>query len=82
MPNLREEFLLFFVMFLISLCLDSMNVMVYSLDSIYLSKSLIISSLYMASTMIFAHQIVHFISNGYVDKQIFLIGLGLDEMVE
>ena len=77
MPNLREEFLLFFVMFLISLCLDSMNVMVYSLDSIYLSKSLIISSLYMASTMIFAHQIVHFISNGYVDKQIFLIGLGL-----
>jgi len=31
----------------------------------------------MASTMIFAHQIVHYISKGYVDKKIFLIGLGL-----
>jgi hypothetical protein len=74
---MREQVMLFFVMFLISLTIDPMNVMVYSFDSIYLSKSLIISSLYMASTMICAHQIVHYISMGHLDKYVFSIGIGL-----
>lgn len=77
MFKFRQQLTLFFVMFLISLTLDPMNVMVYSFDSIYLSKSLIISSLYMASTMICAHQIVHYISMGHLNKYIFSIGIGL-----
>ena len=77
MFKFKEQLTLFFVMFLISLTLDPMNVMVYSFDSIYLSKSLIISSLYMASTMICAHQIVHYISMGHLNKYIFSIGIGL-----
>ncbi len=77
MFKMREQVMLFFVMFLISLTIDPMNVMVYSFDSIYLSKSLIISSLYMASTMICAHQIVHYISMGHLDKYVFSIGIGL-----
>jgi hypothetical protein len=69
--------MLFFVMFMISLCVDSMNIMVYSIQDIYLSKSLIISSLYMASTMVGAHQIVHYLSYGHLKTNVFLVGVGM-----
>jgi len=77
MFRFKEELMLFFVMFMISLCLDSMNIMVYSLQDIYLSKALIISALYMASTMVGAHQIVHYLSYGHLKTNIFLAGIGL-----
>jgi hypothetical protein len=77
MLNFKDEIMLFFVMFMISLCVDSMNVMVYSSQDIYLSKALIISSLYMASTMVGAHQIVHYLSYGHLKKNILMAGIGL-----
>jgi hypothetical protein len=77
MLNFKEEIMLFFVMFIISLCVDSMNIMVYSIQDIYLSKALIISSLYMASTMVGAHQIVTYLSYGHIKKRVFILGIGL-----
>jgi len=77
MFNFKQEIMLFFVMFMISLCVDSMNIMVYSIQDIYLSKSLIISSLYMASTMVGAHQIVHYLSYGHLKTNVFLVGVGM-----
>ena len=77
MLHFKQEIMLFFVMFMISLCVDSMNMMVYSIQDIYLSKALIISSLYMASTMVGAHQIVHYLSYGHMKKNIFILGIGL-----
>jgi len=77
MLKFKEEIMLFFVMFIISLCVDSMNIMVYSIQDIYLSKALIISSLYMASTMVGAHQIVTYLSNGHIKKRVFILGIGL-----
>ena len=75
--NIQEEVFLFFVMFIMSLCIDSMSVMVYSRKDLYLSKSLIFSSLYMASTMICAHQIFHYLSYGHMKSNVFIIGIGL-----
>jgi hypothetical protein len=77
MLHFKEEIMLFFVMFMISLYVDSMNMMVNSIQDIYLSKSLLISSLYMASTMMGAHQIVHYLTYGNLKKGIFLVGIGL-----
>jgi len=77
MIHFKEVIMLFFVMFMISLYVDSMNMMVNSIQDIYLSKSLIISSLYMASTMMGAHQIVHYLTYGYLKKRIFIVGIGL-----
>ncbi len=77
MQHFKEELMLFFVMFMISLCVDSMNIMVYSIKDIYFSKALIISSLYMASTMMGAHQIVHYLSYGHLKKHIFALGIGM-----
>ena len=80
MFQFKDELMLFFVMFFISLCVDSMNIMVYSINDIYLSKTLIISSLYMASTMICAHQIVHYLSYGHMKKYMIVLGLVLSIM--
>lgn len=77
MLNFKEEIMLFFVMFMISLSVDPMNIMVYSIQDIYLSKSLIISSIYMASTMMWAHQIVHYLSYGHLKKYVFITWIGI-----
>lgn len=69
--------LIFFIMFIVALLTDSMYIMVYSIDNIYLSKSRVISSLYMASTMICAHEIVHYVYYGHFGKKMFITGVFL-----
>jgi hypothetical protein len=71
----REVIIMFFIMFLISLVSDSMNLMVYSVNDIYLSRSIIISSLYMASTMLCAHQIIYYLYSRHFGKYIFATGI-------
>jgi len=69
------------VMFLISFSVDSMNMMVYSLNDLYISKSLIISSLFMTSNMLWGHQIVHYLSKGHLNKSVLFIGLLLSTVL-
>ena len=71
----------FIVMFLISFSVDSMNMMVYSLNDLYISKSLIISSLFMTSNMLWGHQIVHYLSQGHLNKSVLFIGLLLSAVL-
>ena len=77
--TIKDQLILFIVMFIIALLLDPMNIMIYSLDDYYLSKPLILSSLYMASTMVWGHQIVHLLQKGiqHFNKHIFFSGLFL-----
>jgi uncharacterized protein YacL len=77
--TIRDQLILFIVMFIIALVLDPMNIMIYSLDDYYLSKPLILSALYMASTMVWGHQIVHLLQKGiqHFNKRIFFSGLFL-----
>lgn len=77
MGGIKSYLIFFIVMFLIAFSVDSMNMMVYSLDDFYTSKSLVVSSLFMASNMLWGHQIVHYLNKGHVNKNIFFIGLGL-----
>jgi hypothetical protein len=75
--NIKDQIILFMVMFIIALVLDPMNIMIYSLNDYYLSKPLIFSALYMASTMIWGHQIVHLLQKGitHFNTKIFFSGL-------
>ena len=59
-----DQLILFIGMFFIALIFDMMNVMVNSVNDLYLSKPLICSALYMASTMLWGHQIIHYIQTG------------------
>lgn len=76
---IKDQFILFMIMFIIALVLDPMNIMIYSFDDYSISKPLIFSSLYMASTMLWAHQIVHLLQKGlhHFNTKIFFSGLFL-----
>ena len=59
------------------MCIRDRNILAYRLDDLYVSVTLIYASLYMASNMIWAHQIVHYLQMGHFNKQIFLFGIGM-----
>lgn len=67
--------ILFVVMFFVSLFFNSMNILAYNIKDIYISNTLLYSSLYMASTMIWAHELVHYLSMGVINYIVLFIGL-------
>lgn len=64
-------------MFLVALFLNPMNILAYSFNHLYLSTTLILTSAYMASTMVWSHQIVHYFQMGHFSQKTFLIGIGM-----
>jgi len=77
MNIVKNNFILFCVMFVCALFFNPMNILAYRLDDLYVSVTLIYASLYMASNMIWSHQIVHYLQMGHFNKQIFLFGIGM-----
>lgn len=66
---------LFVIMFFVSLLFNSMNILAHSIRDIYISYTLLYSSLYMASTMIWAHEIVHYLSMGMINYFVLFVGI-------
>ena len=77
MSVLFNQIILFSVMFIIAMTLNTMNVMVYSTNHLYFSLPLVYSSLYMASTMIWGHQLVHYLQMGHFNLTVFWGGVTL-----
>ncbi len=71
----KHQLVLFLVMFVIGVVFNDMNMMAYRFNDVYLSLTLIYSGLFMASNMIWGHQIVHYITMGHFDAKIFSIGV-------
>ena len=70
-----QQAILFMVMFLSALFLNPMNILAYKIEHLYPSLTLIYASLYMASTMICTHQIVHYFQMGHFNIIVFIIGI-------
>ena len=62
-------------MFTIGVFLNPMNMLIYRFDHFYISLTLIYSGLFMASIMIWAHQILHYLNTGHLNLIISLYGL-------
>ena len=77
MNDLHSQLILFFIMFLVGVLFNPMNILAYRLSDIYLSLTLVYSGLLMASNMIWSHQIVHYLSMGHFNMKIFIIGICL-----
>jgi hypothetical protein len=75
MTIVYQQGILFIVMFFSALFLNPMNILAYQIDHLYPSLTLIYASLYMASTMICTHQIVHYFQMGHFNITVFGIGL-------
>lgn len=54
---------------------NPMNALAYRFNDLYLSQTLFYGGLLMASNMIWAHEIVHYLSMGHFNTKVFAIGV-------
>lgn len=64
-------------MFCIALLLNPMNILANDFSHLYLSTTLILTSGYMASTMLWSHQLVHYLQMGHFNQTVFTVGIVL-----
>ena len=77
MKNYKKQIIMFVVMVLVGVLFDPMNILVYKTNDLYLSLTLFYSGLLMASNMIWAHEIVHYLYMGHLNMSTFIIGISL-----
>ena len=77
MNSVKDQIVLFIVMFIVGVLFNPMNILAYSFSDLYLSLTLLYGGLLMASNMIWSHQIVHYLSMGHFNLTIFLCGICL-----
>ena len=75
MQTIKSQIVLFIVMFFLALTLNPMNILAHKIGDIYLSLTLIYSALFMASNMIWSHQIVHYLSYNKMNSTFFWVGV-------
>lgn len=65
---------MFVVMVIVGIFFNPMNILAFRITDLYLSLTLFYGGLLMASNMMWAHEIVHYLSMGHFNIWIFLIG--------
>ena len=75
MNNLKYQSIMFIIMVFVGISFNAMNMLVFRFDDLYLSLTLFYGGLIMASNMMWAHEIIHFIYHGKMNKIIFSIGI-------
>ena len=66
--------IMFVVMVIVGMLFNPMNILSYRLSDLYMSQTLFYGGLLMASNMMWAHEIVHYLSMGHFNMLIFSIG--------
>ena len=77
----KKQIIMFIVMIVIGITLNPMNILAYRISDLYISITLFYGGLLMASNMIWAHEIVHYLSMGYFNRMVFFIGIILSVIV-
>ena len=72
---MKHQLIMFFIMVIVGISFNPMNMLAYRFDDLYLSLTLFYGGLIMASNMIWAHEIIHFIHHGKMSYIIFGIGI-------
>ena len=66
---------MFIVMVIIGMLFNPMNILAYRFSDLYISQRLFYGGLLMASNMIWAHEIVHYLSMGHFNMLVFSVGI-------
>ena len=66
---------MFIIMVIIGMLFNPMNILAYRFSDLYISQTLFYSGLLMASNMIWAHEIVHYLSMGHFNILVFSVGI-------
>ena len=77
----KRQFIMFIVMVIVGMLFNPMNILAYRLSDLYISLTLFYGGLLMASNMIWAHEIVHYLSMGHFNMSVFLVGVILSIIV-
>ena len=64
----KKQFIMFIVMVIIGMLFNPMNILAFRYEDLYLSLTLFYGGLLMASNMIWAHEIVHYLYNNIKKK--------------
>ena len=59
----------FIIMVLVGIFFNPMNMLAYRFDDLYLSLTLFYGGLLMASNMIWAHELIHYLSVGHINMK-------------
>ena len=79
--SLTHHLIQFIVMIIVGILFNPMNVLAFRLSDLYLSLTLFYGGMLMASNMVWSHEIVHYLSMGHFNKNIFFIGIILSLLV-
>jgi hypothetical protein len=71
----KRLIIMFIIMIIIGMLFNPMNVLAYRVTDMYISQTLFYGGLLMASNMIWAHEIIHYLSIGHFNILIFSIGI-------
>ena len=77
----KTQIIMFITMVIVGMLFNGMNVLAYRFSDLYISLTLFYSGLLMASNMMWAHEIVHYLSMGHFNIIIFFIGIFLSIFV-
>ena len=66
---------MFIVMVIIGMIFNPMNILAYRFTDLYISQTLFYGGLLMASNMIWAHEIIHYLSMGHFNMLVFSVGI-------
>lgn len=71
----RKQTIMFIVMVIVGMLFNPMNILAYRFSDLYISQTLFYGGLLMASNMIWAHEIVHYLYMGHFNILVFTIGI-------
>ena len=71
----KKQIIMFIVMVIIGMLFNPMNILAYRFSDLYIAQTLFYGGLLMASNMIWAHEIVHYLSMGHFNMLVLLVGI-------
>lgn len=70
-----RQIIMFIVMVIVGMLFNPMNILAYRFSDLYISTTLFYGGLLMASNMVWAHELVHYLAMGHFNVNIFSIGI-------
>ena len=71
----KHQIIMFIVMVIIGMLFNPMNILAYRFSDLFVSLTLFYGGLLMASNMIWAHEIVHYLHMGKLNVYVFFTGI-------
>jgi hypothetical protein len=77
----KSQIIMFIVMVIVGMLFNPMNILSYRFTDLYISQTLFYGGLLMASNMMWAHEIIHYLSMGHFNILVFSVGILLSIII-